>query len=172
MLKYLRILPVFAFELFFKKINLFIVLAMVNLHCCTWAFLSCREQGLLCYCDQASHGSGFLLQSMDSKACRLQQMKIVDSEVSACRLQSAGQLWSYGAQVQLLQSMWNLPGPGIELMSLALQGRFLTTELPGKPCIWALMDNFSIFINTFYISSSDSSILNCFWYESLNNAAI
>ena len=29
--------------------------------------------------------------------------------------------------------MWNLPGPGIEPMSPALAGGFLTTEPPGKP---------------------------------------
>ena len=29
--------------------------------------------------------------------------------------------------------MWDLPGPGIKRVSLALQGRFLTTGLPGKP---------------------------------------
>ena len=29
--------------------------------------------------------------------------------------------------------MWNLPGPGIELMSPALRGGFLTTGPPGKP---------------------------------------
>ena len=29
-------------------------------------------------------------------------------------------------------SMWNLPGPGIEPMSLALAGGFLTTGPPGK----------------------------------------
>ena len=28
--------------------------------------------------------------------------------------------------------MWDLPGLGIELVSLALAGRFFTTELPGK----------------------------------------
>ena len=31
--------------------------------------------------------------------------------------------------------MWNLPGPGIKPMPLALAGRFLSTEPPGKP--WA-----------------------------------
>ena len=30
-------------------------------------------------------------------------------------------------------SMWDLPGPGIELVSPALQGGFLTTGPPGKP---------------------------------------
>ena len=29
--------------------------------------------------------------------------------------------------------MWDLPGPGIEPESLALAGRFFTTEPPGKP---------------------------------------
>ena len=28
--------------------------------------------------------------------------------------------------------MWDLPGPGIELVSPALAGRFLTTAPPGK----------------------------------------
>ena len=29
--------------------------------------------------------------------------------------------------------MWDLPGPGLELMSPALAGGFLTTAPPGKP---------------------------------------
>ena len=29
--------------------------------------------------------------------------------------------------------MWDLPGPGLEPVSLALAGGFLTTVLPGKP---------------------------------------
>ena len=32
---------------FFKSIYLFNLLALVDLYCCTWAFSSCREQGLL-----------------------------------------------------------------------------------------------------------------------------
>ena len=32
-----------------------------------------------------------------------------------------------GAQVQLLSSLWDLPGPGVELVSPAFQGGFLTT---------------------------------------------
>ena len=34
-----------------------------------------------------------------------------------------------------LPSPWDLPGPGIELVSLALAGRFFTTEPPGKPLL-------------------------------------
>ena len=36
-------------------------------------------------------------------------------------------------QANLLHSMWDLPGPGVEPVSPALAGRFFTTELPGKP---------------------------------------
>ena len=32
--------------------------------------------------------------------------------------------------------MWDLPGPGIELVSSALAGVFFTTEPPGKPRKW------------------------------------
>ena len=39
---------------------------------------------------------------------------------------------SCGVHAWLLHDMWNLPGPGIELMSSALAGRFLSTEPPGK----------------------------------------
>jgi len=35
--------------------------------------------------------------------------------------------------------MWDLPGPGIKLISPALAGRFLTTGPPGKPLITFLM---------------------------------
>ncbi|KAJ8798621.1 hypothetical protein J1605_016424 [Eschrichtius robustus] len=34
--------------------------------------------------------------------------------------------------------MWDLPGPGLEPMSPALAGRFLTTAPPGKPLIYFL----------------------------------
>ena len=33
---------------------------------------------------------------------------------------------------ELLQGMWNLPGPGIKSMSPGLTGRFLSTTPPGK----------------------------------------
>ncbi|CAM9685729.1 unnamed protein product, partial [Rangifer tarandus platyrhynchus] len=32
----------------------------------------------------------------------------------------------------LPHGMWNLPGPGIEPLSITLTGRFLSTVLPGK----------------------------------------
>ena len=42
-------------------------------------------------------------------------------------------LSSCGSRAQLLHDMWDLPGPGLEPLSPALAGRFLTTEPPGKP---------------------------------------
>ena len=42
-------------------------------------------------------------------------------------------LSSCGTWAQLLHSMWDLPGPGLEPVSLALAGGFLTTAPPGKP---------------------------------------
>ena len=64
------------------------------------------------------------------------------SGFSRCRAQAAGvkasvaavrSLSSCGSWAKLLLGMWDLPGPGIEPVSFALQGRFLTTGPPGKP---------------------------------------
>ena len=43
-----------------------------------------------------------------------------------------------GAQAQSLCGMWDLPGPGIEPVSPALAGGFLTAEPQEKPCRWIL----------------------------------
>ena len=43
---------------------------------------------------------------------------------------------SRGAQAWLPQGMWNLPRPGIELMSPALASGFLTTGPSGKSSLW------------------------------------
>ena len=80
---------------------------------CTQAFSSCSEWGLLSSCNAlASHCGGF----------------------SCCRAQAVGRvgLSSCGSQAELLCSMWGLPGPGIEPMSPALAGGFLTTGPPEK----------------------------------------
>ena len=45
-------------------------------------------------------------------------------------------LSSCGAWAQLLRSMWDLPAPGLEAVSPALAGGFLTTAPPGKPRPW------------------------------------
>ena len=58
----------------------------------------------------------------------LQSMRA--SVAAACGLECA--LSGCGTWAQMPHSMWNLPGSGIEYMSPALTGGFLTTGLPGK----------------------------------------
>ena len=70
----------------------------------------------------------FLLWSTDSRAHWLQELQHVGSVVVA----QEHRLNSSGARSQLLHSMWDLPGSGIELVSPALAGGFFTAELPWK----------------------------------------
>ena len=65
------------------------------------------------------------------------------SLVVVCRLLIAvaylvvGHMFSRnGTRAQLLQGMWDLPGPGIEPVSPALGGGFFTTEPPGRILEW------------------------------------
>ena len=73
--------------------------------CCARAFSSCGMQ--------ASHCGGF-------SCCRARALEPVGSAVVAHRLSCPE------------CSMWNLPGPGIEPMSPALAGGFITNGPPGK----------------------------------------
>ena len=98
---------------------------------CT-GFLQLRRAGATLHCSaRASHCSGF-------SCCREQALGTQASVVVARRLSSCGsqalecRLSSCGARAQLLSSMWDLPGPGLEPASPALAGRFLTTAPPGK----------------------------------------
>ena len=84
-------------------------------------FSSCNEQGLLSSCGVwVSHCGGF-------SYCRTQALGTRASTLAVCGLSSCG-TWA-----ELFPDMWDLPGPGIEPVSPALAGRFLTTEVPGKP---------------------------------------
>ena len=96
--------------LFYSFIHLF--LPAWGLCCCSWAFSSSREWGLFSsWGARACHCGGFsLLQSTSSRHIGF----------SSC-----------GLPVQLLHSMWNLPGSGSEPVSPA--GGFLSTAQPGKP---------------------------------------
>ena len=42
-------------------------------------------------------------------------------------------LGSCGARAKVLYGVWDLPEPGIELVSPALAGEFFAIEPPGKP---------------------------------------
>ena len=58
---------------------------------------------------------------------------VVAHGLSSCGSGALGcRLSSCGTQALLLHSMWDLPRPGIEPLSPALAGGFLTTAPPGK----------------------------------------
>ena len=122
--------PFFFLLNFYLFIYLF--LAVLGLRCCARAFSSCGERGLLFV---AVHG---LLFAMASLVVEHGLQGTWASVLVVCRLSSCGsqtverRLSSCGAQAQLLCGMWDLPGPGLEPVSPALAGRFLTTELRGK----------------------------------------
>ena len=90
-----------------------------------------REGATLCCSARAPHCSGF-------SCCRAWALGSWASVVVAHGVSSCGsralerRLSSCGARAQLLCGMWDLPGPGIEAVSPALAGRFLTTAPPGK----------------------------------------
>jgi len=108
-------------------------LAALRLCCYTRAFSSSGERGLLSSCSvRTSHCRGF----------------------SCCRAHTLG------TRAQLPCGMWDLPGPGIKLVSSAwLQDRFLTTGPPGRPFISVLKKAMEekVFIFLFY---SHPTVLN------------
>ena len=88
-------------------------MAVLGLRFCARAFSSCGKWGPLFI---AVRGP----------------LTITASLVAEHKLQTR-RLSNCGSRAQLLRGMWNLPGPGLEPVSPALAGGFLTTAPPGKP---------------------------------------
>ena len=88
-------------------------MAVLGLRFCARALASCGERGPL-----------FI-------AVR-RPLTIAASLVAEHRLQTR-RLSNCGSRAQLLRSTWDLPRPGLELVSPELAGRFSTTAPPGKP---------------------------------------
>ena len=101
-----------------------IVLVALDLGCCTRAFFSCGEQGLFSSCGGCK---GFSLQWL--------LLRRGTGSVAA------------GVQASLLCGMWYLPVPGIELVSPALAGEFLSAVPPGKS---PHPDFFCCYFSTFF----------------------
>ena len=119
-----------AFFYIYKFIYLiYLFLAALGLHCCTWAFSSCGECGLLFVA---------VCVLLIAVASLVAKHRPQISVVVVCRLSSCGsralerRLSSCGTRAQLLCGIWDLPGPGLEPVSPALAGGFLTTAPPGK----------------------------------------
>ena len=102
-------------------------------------FLQLRRVGATLRCGAwASHCGGF--SCCGARPLGARTSVVVARVLSSCGLRALElRLSSCGTRAQLLCSMWDLPRPGIEPMSPALAGGFLTTALQGKP-------KFSIFI--------------------------
>ena len=112
----------------FLKINLFIYFWL------SWIFVAACGLSLVAasggYCSLWCAGFSLrwlvLLQSTSS---RLAGFSSCGSQALECRLSSCG------ARAKLLRGMWDLPGLGLEPVSPALAGGFLSTVPPGKPTV-------------------------------------
>ena len=111
---------------------IYFFLAALGLRCCTRAFSLVVASG--------GHSSlrcaGFSLRwllLLGAQVLGMQASVVVAHGVSSCGLQALERrLSSCGARAQLLCSTWDPPGPGLEPVSPAWAGRFLTTVPPGK----------------------------------------
>ena len=88
--------------------------------------------GLLCGA-QASHCGGF--SHCEARDLRVRASVVVEHGLSSC-----------STQAQLLHGMWDPSGPGLEPVSPALAGGFLTTAPPGKPTL--------MFLKTLFLEKS------------------
>ena len=100
-------------------------MAVLGLRFCARAFSSCGKWGPLFI---AVRGPLSIAASL-----------VVEHRLQTRRLSSCGS-WT-----QLLRGMWDLPRPGLEPVSPALAGGFLTTAPPGKPC-WKIFNHSFNFI--------------------------
>ena len=109
----------------------FFFLAVLGLHCCTRIFSSFREWGLLSSCGtQASHCG--VLSCWRAWAPRCWGFSSCSTWLSICGSRALEhRLGSCGTRAYLLLGMWDLPGSGIEPMSLTLAA---TREAP----LWIL----------------------------------
>ena len=109
-----------TFFKWFLKINLFFIylfLTVLGLHCCVQAFSSYGEQGILSsFEERLSHCLGF----------------------SYCGAWALGYVGfsSFSTQALLPHCVWKLPRSGMEPMSPALAGEFLTTGPRRNSGLW------------------------------------
>ena len=116
---------------FFKKdlfVYLFHFLTMVGLRCCMRACSGCSQQGLL----------SMLVLGLLTAVAALVGAQAVGSWASVAAA-SGLQALGCGLSSRLFHGMWDLPEPGVKLVSLALQGGFLATRPAGKSQTWFLM---------------------------------
>ena len=127
-----------------KSSPLFILFTYLFIFGCIGSSLLCagflqlwRVGTTLCCSALASRCGG--LSCCGAWALGAQASVVVARRLSSCGLQALEhKLSSCSARAQLLRGMWDLPRPGLEPVSSALAGRFLTTAPPGKPLVLCL----------------------------------
>ena len=135
------ILYIYIFKFMFY---LFIFGCIVSSLRCAGFSLRCAGFSLQCtgfslQCAGFSLRWLLLLRSTGSRhtgfsSCGTRASVVVAHGISSCGSRALGRrLSSCGARAKLLRGMWDLPGSGLEPVSPALEGRFLTTVPPGKP---------------------------------------
>ena len=142
---YIHSLPKFPShptDSFLKRIMYFclhwvFVAAQVFSSCNEWCLLFVEVHILLItetslLTDIGLRDVGFSSRSMSLSSCGLQALEhgLKNCGTSAW-VALCSEHWAWVAQ--LLWDMWNLPGPGIEPLSLALAGKFLSTAPPRSP---------------------------------------
>ena len=97
--------------------------------------LQLQRAGATLHCSaQTSHCSGFCCCGAQALGARASV--VVEHGLSSWASQALEhRLSSCGTWSQLLHGMWDLPEPGLEPMSPALAGGFLTTAPPRKPLV-------------------------------------
>ena len=123
------------FLILFIYLFIYLFLAELGLLLLRTGFLQLQQAGATLRCvARASHCGGF-------SCCGARALGTWASVVVARGLSSCGswalqrRLSSCGARAQLLRGMWDLPRAGLEPVSPALAGGFLTTAPPGKPSV-------------------------------------
>ena len=125
-----KVFPLTMWYLSWKEFIFFFLnslLAVLGLHCFVGLCLVAKSWG---YC--SFWRTGFSLQWLLLSAST--RSRCADSVVAALGLDSGG------AQVQSLCGMWDIPGPGVEPMSPALAGVFLSTVPSGNSFFKFLFD--------------------------------
>ena len=128
----------FICTIFYIILFIYIIFGCARSSLLCGLFSSCGKQRLLSSCSAwASRCSGF-------SRCRAQALRHVGfnscgtwaHQLPLLRLQYSCDAWA-----QLLCSMWDLSRPGIKPTSLALAGRFFTTEPPEKLQLYHFLDS-------------------------------
>ena len=112
---------------------------------------------------RASHHSG--LSCCGARALGAQASEVVGHRLSSCGLWALEHgLSSCGTRAYLLRRTWDLPGPGLEPVSPALAGGFLTTAPPGKSQCMLFLSSLS-FLHLFLLIklSRFGVIFSCFF---------